>query len=317
VTSEATELIGCAAMTELVSSSGVAYVERIDGKGADPSAPPRLLVEVPHGAETRAHYDALRSRLAGDLPADLHVFFHVNTDVGAWDYGRCVAERVIAADPTRSALLVRSLVPRTFVDVNRVEDAGDDLAKGGLTPGVPPYVRDPRDLALLLELHRSYVRMAERAYELVCGSGGFALTPHTYGPRTMGIERIDDSIVSALRKAHEPEEWARWPERPQIDLITSTPEGTSYAPDGMAERLIAAYRAMEIQAIANGTYTLHPATQGYRFATRYPKQVLCLEVRRDLLVEQYTPFEEMTVRKDAADRIAAPIADAIDDWLRG
>ena len=30
-------------------------------------------------------------------------------------------------------------------------------------------------------------REAERAYELVCGAGGLALCPHTYGPRTMGM----------------------------------------------------------------------------------------------------------------------------------
>ena len=62
-------------------------------------------------------------------------------------------------------------------------------------------MRDPRDLALLLELHRSYVRLAERAYEHVCGAGGFALSPHTYGPRTMAIERIDDTTWKATMAA--------------------------------------------------------------------------------------------------------------------
>lgn len=297
------------------SSEGIAFVERLDGPEADPSAPPSLLVEVPHGADRRAHYDALRSRLVGDLPADLHVFFHVNTDVGAWDYGRRVAERVIAARPERSALLVRCLIPRTFVDTNRVEEARDDLASGGLTAGVAPYVRDPRDIALLLELHRAYVRVVARAYEQVCEAGGFALSPHTYGPRTMGIAKIDDSIVEALRAAHEPAAWESWPVRAEIDLITRAGDGTRYAPAGMPERLLEAYRALGFEAVDGNAYTLHPSTQTWAYATRWPEQVLCLEVRRDLLVERYAPFEEMQVVPERADRVAAPLAEAIDAWL--
>ncbi len=297
------------------SSEGIAFVERLDGAEADPSAPPSLLVEVPHGADRRAHYDALRSRLAGDLPADLHVFFHVNTDVGAWDYGRRVAERVIAARPDRSALLVRCLIPRTFVDTNRVEEAVDDLASGGLTAGVAPYVRDARDVALLLELHRAYVRIAARAYEQVCAAGGFALSPHTYGPRTMGIAKIDDTIVEALRAAHEPAAWESWPVRAEIDLITRAPDGTRYAPAGMPERLLEAYRALGFEAVDGNAYRLHPSTQTWAYVTRWPEQVLCLEVRRDLLVERYTPFEEMRVLPERADRVAGPLAEAIDAWL--
>ncbi len=299
----------------LAGIEGVAFVERLHGASADPSAPPSFLVEVPHGADRRAHYDALRERLVGDLPEDLHVFFHVNTDVGAWDYGRRVAERILEARPDRSALLVRCLVPRTFVDTNRLEEATDDLAKGGLTAGVAPYVRDPRDVALLLELHRAYVGLTERAYELVCGGGGFALSPHTYGPRSMGIAKIDDSIVQALRDAHEPEAWERWPVRAEIDLITRDGEGALYAPEGMPERLLEAYRALGFHAVENGTYTMHPSTQGWRWATRHPGQVLCLEVRRDLLVERWLPFEEMRVLPEAADRVAAPLAREIDAWL--
>lgn len=300
-------------MTEIPRSiEGVAHVERLDGARAARDAPPALLVEVPHGADRRAHYDALRARMVGTLPEDLHVFFHVNTDVGAWDYGRRVAERVVAARPEMSALLVRCLVPRTFVDTNRFEDVtGDDLGKGGMTAGVAPYVRDARDVALLLELHRAYVALCARAYELVCGAGGIALSPHTYGPRTMGIAKIDDEIVAALRAAHEPEAWAGWPIRPEIDLITRTHEGERYAPEGIAEELVAGYRAIGVEVVEGGTYTLHPSTQTWRWSTKYPGRVIGLEVRRDLLVQEYTPFEEMTVRAEAADRIAGPLACAI------
>lgn len=292
------------------SIEGVAHVERI-GEGD-----PCLLIEVPHGADRRADYDALRSRLVGDLPADLHVFFHVNTDVGAWDYGRRVAERVVAMAPRRAALLVRSKIPRTFIDVNRLEDATEDLSKSGITAGVAPYVRDRRDLALLLDLHRRYVRVVEEAFDLVCANGkGFALTPHTYGPRTMGIEKIDDTIVDALRRAHEPEAWASWPVRPEIDLITRTADGVLMAPEGMSERVLEGYRALGYEAVENKTYHMHPSTQGFRWAARHPGQVFALEVRRDLLVREYAPFDEMDVVPEKADRVAGPLAAAIDAWL--
>jgi hypothetical protein len=302
-------------MSDLKSIEGVAFVERLDGKDADRSAPPSLLVEVPHGADRRAHYDALRARMVGPLPEDLHVFFHVNTDVGAWDYGRRVAEKLLAARTDRSALLVRCLIPRTFVDANRVEDAKDSLAAGGMTAGVAPYVRDPRDVALLLELHRAYVALAERAYETVCGAGGFALSPHTYGPRTMGIAKIDDDIVHELRKAHEPEAWASWPIRPEIDLLTKTAEGVRHAPPGMVESLVDGYAAVGLTAVEAKSYTLHPATQTWRWLVRHPERVLCLEVRRDLLVPEYTPFEEMRAEPSRVDRVAAPLVASIDAWL--
>ncbi|MEQ9649430.1 MAG: hypothetical protein RLO52_28285 [Sandaracinaceae bacterium] len=112
---------------------GVARVAHLRGADADPAAPPDLLVEVPHGADRREHYDALHARMVGALPEDLHEFFHANTDMGAWDVGRRVAERILAEDPSRSALLVRCLIPRTFVDTNRLVDAADELGAGGLT----------------------------------------------------------------------------------------------------------------------------------------------------------------------------------------
>src|SRR5262249_12423053 len=150
--------------------------------------------EVPHGADRRAHYDALRGRLRGALPAGLEEFFFVNTDVGAWQVGRRVAER-IARGAGRRVLVVRSLVPRTFIDCNRIEEAAESA---GMTASVPAYVREPTDRAFLLDLHRRYVGVVEEALAGL-GERGFLFMPHTYGPRTLGIEKIDDTIVDALR----------------------------------------------------------------------------------------------------------------------
>lgn len=293
--------------TVLESIPDIAHVERL---GATRSAP-RLLIEVPHGADRRAHYELWKSRLVGPLPDDLHCFFHLNTDVGAWQYGRRVAERVVAARPDVAVLLIRCLVPRTFIDTNRVPDAPDALATGGMTPAIPPYVTDDGDRRALMAAHRAYVELVASAYESVCSSGGFALSPHTYGPRTLAIAKIDHEIVDALKKAHEPAALEAAPLRPELDLITRKADGARVAPEGLVEALIAAYAAIGVTATESATYKMSEMTQSWRWQMAYPRQVLCLEVRRDLLVERWTPFEEQTVRLDAADRFAAPLADAI------
>lgn len=309
------------AVSPFESIPDIAHVERLGAR----DVAPRLLIEVPHGADRRAHYDAWRSKLVGTLPPDLHEFFHVNTDVGAWQYGRRVAERVIEARPELSALLVRCLVPRTFIDTNRLPDAPDALASakigsaspstpaatGGMTPAMAPYIASDGDRAALMAAHRTYVDLVSRAYESVCGAGGFALSPHTYGPRTLAISKIDHDIVEQLRRAHEPAAIEAAPLRSELDFITRKPDGARVAPAGIVDELIAAYATIGITATESATYKMSEATQSWRWAMTYPEQVLCLEVRRDLLVEAWTPFAEQTVRDDAADRFAEPLARAI------
>ncbi len=294
----------------------VADIEVLSNGAPSGEISPCLVVEVPHGADRRAHYDALRALIAGALPDDLHAFFHVNTDVGAWQLGRQVARSVVSVRPGRRAIVIRCLIPRTFIDCNRIAGAPDALARGGLTPGLQPYVRHPADQALLRELHRRYIARVTEAMDRVCGGGGLALTPHTYAPRSVGIARVDDQIVENMRWAWSPEQLEAWPLRPEIDLITRTPEGEDLAIPGAAEALRTGFAALGIRVAGGETYALHPATQGAAWAARYPGQTLCLEVRRDLLVEAWTPFEEMAVVAASVERLAGPIAATLDRALR-
>lgn len=294
------------------SIEGVVDVEILRGPEADPTATPGFLVEVPHGADRRHHYDALRARLSDALPAELEVFFCMNTDVGAWAYGRATAERLIASDPTRSALLLRSRIPRTFIDCNRpAAFEGGDVSKGGLTAGIPAYVTDPADRALLVDLHQQYVACAGAAFAAVCGAGGQALVPHTYGPRTVGIESVGDDIVSQLRWAHEPERYATWDLRAEVDLLTRDAAGTLYAPQGVEEALLDAFTTAGFAAVANETYQLLPQTLGYGWSTRWRGQVTCLEVRRDLLVPEWRWDEEMLPDPGKVDAVARVLADVL------
>jgi hypothetical protein len=295
----------------MASELPCASVETIRGPAAG-DAVPGLLIEVPHGADRAAHYFALRERLVGDIPDGLEAFFFVNTDVGAWQLGRRLAERWVAADPARAATVVRCLLPRTFIDCNRLADLpGGDLTKGGMTAGIPAYVRDARDQALLLALHADYVATIAPLYARIVGGGGLAVVPHTFAPRTVGIERVDDAIVPNLRAAWAPGTAETWPLRPEVDLITRDAAGVLMAPEGAEESLVERFAAVGITAVPNATYVQHPATLGYRWASEYPGKVLAFEVRRDLLVDKWTPFAEMAVSASKLDRFA----DALLGWI--
>jgi predicted N-formylglutamate amidohydrolase len=295
--------------------AGVADVEVVRGAEAPDGAVPALLVEVPHAAD-RADYDALAAEMGGALPDDLHEFFSVNTDVGAWEIGRRAAELVVAADPRRTAWAIRCRIPRTFIDCNRIEDAVEgDLASGGMTASVPAYVRDDADRARLLALHRRYVALVEEAHAAL-DPRGFLLLPHTYGPRTLGIDSVGDDIVAALRRAHEPERVETWPLRPEVDLITRSQDGAVTAALDVAAEVAAALRAGGGGVAENATYHLHPSTLAHRWAVRFPGRVFCLEVRRDLIVRRWTWNGENEVVPAALERFAAAIAGAIDAWLR-
>lgn len=297
------------------SVAGVANVEVLSGPGAAPGDAPSLLIEVPHGADRAIDYALLERQLHGPLPAGLADFFFVNTDVGAWALGRAIAEQVIAARPHTVALLVRCLVPRTFVDCNRDLDAGDsgDLREGAVTPGIPPYIEHAADHALLRQLHARYISLTDDAYEVVMAAGGLAVVPHTYAPRSVGIAQVDADIVRELHRVYSPELRDTWPLRAEVDLITRTPEGERRSPPGAVETLVAGFAEAGLGAHEGGTYFLHPVTRAATLSERYPGRLLCFEARRDLVVQEWTPFAEMHADEAKVRRMAAPVA----AWLSG
>ena len=287
--------------------------EVVLARGAQAGERPELLLEVPHGATRAADFERLRAALRGNFPEDLREFFFVNTDVGAPEVALRVAERVVAADPRRCAAVIRCLLPRTFVDCNRVLDAQTvprASAAGELTPGVHAWVRDPADLELLLARHGAYRALVEGACERVCTQGGVAVMVHTYAPRSVEVP-VDERIVEHLRAAYAPERFESWPLRAPVDLIVDTPEGTRLASNNLVERVRAGFAAAGLEVVLNGAYSLHPETLAGVLARRHRGQTLCLELRRDLLVHAFTPFQEMQVDPVKVERIAAPLAAAL------
>jgi predicted N-formylglutamate amidohydrolase len=299
-------------MAETICSvAGVCAVEYVRGAAAATAAP-ELLLEVSHGATQPHHFTDLRARLRGDLPADLLDFYFVNTDVGAPELARAVAQAVVAAQPHRAALVVRCLIPRTLIDCNRRIDETTVPAAtpaGAMTPGLPPWIRDARDQHLLLGLYAAYRRVVTDAFAAVCGRGGQALLVHTYAPRSIDVP-VDEHIVAHLREAYAEDRIGSWPLRAGVDLITADPDGRELASPVLAGAAEAAFAAAGFDVQRNGAYSLHPVTLAHGFAQQYPRQMLCLEVRRDLLVPEFTPFCAMVPDPAKVARAAAPLAAA-------
>ncbi len=290
----------------------VVNVHHVVGSDAAPDAVPDVLVEVPHAADRRAHYDALHAQLEGPFPDRLHEFFHVNTDVGAWALGLAMARHWVVRRPRSHVVLLECLIPRTFVDCNRRVDLDqEEFVRTGLSQAIPTYVTSSADRRRLTELHAAYVELADAAYAEICGRGGLGINPHTYGPRSLPIGRVDETIVAELRAAHEPEVYAASTLRPHVDVIGRDQQGREYVPPGSTAAVADALRPLGIVVEDSKTYQLHPVTQGWRFATRHDLQVFGFEVRRDLVCA-WSPFAEQEIDEPRVNALARAFVEGLD-----
>jgi hypothetical protein len=269
--------------------------------------PASYLIELPHGATRAAHFEALRGALIGDFPEDLEAFYFVNTDVGTPECAIEVARGL--ARTGASTLIVRALLPRTFIDCNRVIEGG--LRGQEMTPPVPEYVRHRDDIQTLVRLYGEYQEVARRAYEEVCRNGGLALNLHSFAPRSVKIGRIDEGIVQKLREAYAPGRLESWERRPQIDIISEDADGRRLASSDLVADLKRAYAAIGIDAVENETYRLHAETMTHVHSSAHPGKVLCMEINRELLADPFDPFVEMRIAPQKAARMAAPLVAAL------
>ncbi|MEL6342249.1 MAG: hypothetical protein AAFV53_03900 [Myxococcota bacterium] len=285
------------------------------GPDADADAPPTVFIELPHGATRAHHYHDLRAQLHGPFPENLEHFFFVNTDVGSPECGAALAEAVVAARPDAVVLTLCCQIPRTFIDCNRViKDAPPQTSPTDITPGLPPYIRNPQDEALLLDRYAAYQRLAAKAFAATYANDGLAVMLHTFAPRSVGVQ-VDDDIVTSLHAAYAPDVFSTWPQRPAVDIICKAPEGEMYAPLKLIEDLVDRFSAIDVQATLSQTYPLHPASTAAHRAMAHPNNSLCIEFRRDLLVTPFTPFQEMIPARERVQRMTAPLADAVIAWL--
>lgn len=291
----------------------VCDVHVVRGTHASPDATPDLLLETPHGATGDADFHALRSRLVGRYDEDLLGFFRINTDAGSPELAERMAARIVALAPERSVALVRCRVPRTFVDCNRIlpPEDGAQPTDSTLSPGLPPYVTDEGDRALLTGLHRSYLEVVTRAADTVCaGPRGRAIQVHTYAPRSVDV-RVDAAVCANLRAACAPDQIERWPLRPEVDLIDRDGAGEILADPRLAEETAARLAGIGLAVVRGDTYHLHPVTVAHALAVAHAGRTLCFEVRRDLLVTDFVPFAALEVDDEAVERLADPLAEAV------
>ncbi len=294
------------------SIAGVVDVELLAGTQA-PSTP-NLIIEIPHGATRTADFTSLERELVSPLPSGLADFFHVNTDIGAPELGRALAQHLVTRRPRLSVLLLRCRVPRTFIDCNRRIDAAPEEFKAGkVTPGLMPWITADADRELLLSRYRSYVKCVDDAVAEVMPKDGAMLLLHSYAPREVGVE-VNLDIVKSLHAAYAPDKEPTWPLRPEVDVIGKTVEGQSLAPQEVVAALEAGLRREGVPLSHGTTYPMHPSTLAHGHVTRWPGRVLCVEVRRDLLAEPWNPFTEMSISPAKVGRLAGAFADAVAAW---
>ena len=272
----------------------VVDIIEIIGRDSDVDAVPQLLIEIPHGATETEHYVELASRLTSPLPDDLIQFFYVNTDVAAPELALFIAEIFSRLNLSYKILIVRSLIPRTFVDCNRIISTSDEAdIEAGVTSGIPSYITTAEDHQLLRARYDCYQVEAQKAYRYVCGNGGVALMLHSYAPKSVGISAVDQTIIERLKEVYAPDLYSTWKLRPEIDFIHKAPSGTILISPLAREILSRRLEESGYQVAQGESYPLHPATTGYGHAKKYPQQTICLEVRRDLLVVSFEPFSPM------------------------
>lgn len=268
---------------------------------------PVLLLECPHGATSTQEYTAVAETLSSSLPDDLIDFFYVNTDFATPECATQLAEAIQRLDPRISILILRCRLPRTFVDCNRTLEGGTE----NMTAAIPSYIDDAGDRRSLAEQHRRYLEQATLAYAFAIDEGGgTAIALHSYAPRSVGIAIVDDHIVAALHDAYRPEQFDHWPQRPEVELITTDAAGNCQLGDTWLASLRDSYRDADIPLAENETYQLHDGTLAAEFSRRYPGQVLCIEFNRLRLAKEYRPFVELKADPASVARYVTPLARA-------
>jgi len=283
----------------------IADVHRSYGHGAHDVADhgrPRLLIEVPHGSTSADDFRELAAQLRSPLPDDLIAFFFVNTDTGAFETSLALADAL----PDWDVTIVRSRIPRTFVDCNRLLDAGEAAWKeGGVTAGMGPWITDAADVALLKQRYDEYQQIV-RSELAHLRPHDVLVMMHTYSPRHVAVE-VDLNIVPVLRAAYQPDVYPTWKLRPPVDIIARDLDGQVHLRDALIDALTSGFAAMGQTMTVSDSYPLHPSTMAWFHQQSHAGDTLCVELRRDLLTAHFEPFGETVA--DAA-RIA-PLATVI------
>lgn len=286
-----------------------------------PRTGPWLLIEVPHGATRATDYERTASKLQAVLPKNLIEFFYANTDTGAPEGAEFLGEWLSAKG--WGVAYVRCTIPRTFIDVNRVLSSealsveGRGVVRGGLTAAIPAYIDNATDAAVLIDLHRRYHSIAAAAYALVGGHPHcFHLQLHSFAPKSVGIEIVGRDIVERLRAAYQPAVYATWPDRPMVEVIAESEDGSFRVAPALTLRLKAAYARAGLELADSVTYRLTPAAMGYEYARAYPETTMCIEMNRAAIGNPFQPFAPTEASEAGLRKLLLPLAEALVEAAR-
>ena len=322
-------------MERIESVPDICEVSIFSGPEADPTAVPDVFCELPHGATELAHLDRAREMIS-NFPERYVKFFLANTDQGSPEYATRFVQmltdpddagdvlsvlepgrRERAADLVRKMkiMVLRSLLPRTIVDVNRAWTIpGETLKSANLTGTVGKFITDENDLERLRGIYDRYQENAARGYERVCSAGGFAFNLHTYAPISVSIIEGED-VVDTLERAYLTDHYHTYPVRPVVQLITAPPDEARLADPVLVDLIQKHYDKIGVNAQENDPFPLHPATTAYTHSVWYPGRVLTMEISRSALVDRFEPFKQMEIDMARAEKMARPIAAAFLDFL--
>lgn len=315
-------------LSNICDVAGVCEVKVFAGPAADADAPCDALVELPHGATEAAHIADARA-LTADYPDGYDDLFWVNTDQGSPEYGwrfaahvtnpawvRAAAAPLLAsadldaaaeAAARRKVLVVRALVPRTIVDLNRVWEVDTATFRAAnLTGAVAPFAR-PDELDAIRARYAAYQVVADAAHAEVCGRGGAALNLHTYAPITVSIQS-GEPLLDAVRRAYVPDNYPSYPQRPTAQVITRLPGEEPITDQRLCALLVARYAAAGVALSLDDPFTMHKATACYLRAAAYPGLVTVLELRRDALTDAFTPFAKWPASPQRVEAMTAPLS---------
>lgn len=293
------------------------------GPEATPETIATVFLEIPHGATTAAHLEAIKT-LGADTPEDWDTVYWCTTDQGAPEVAQAAADLLVDPDWAREALgeqaaaqaaaravcVVRGLIPRHFIDLNRLWIDEQEAKQANLTPIVPPFLKtQPQVGSKLRALYREYHSVINAQYELTCQAGGQAMQVHTYSPRSVSAPGGVSGQV--LREAWSDAKRESWPLRPAGQLITGRADEPALSDERLTALMVEEFGRVDFALSINDPFSFHPVTTLDALGHRWPGQVMAIELGRERLAERYDPLGPWTPSPAVVSACAQAMAKAI------
>ncbi len=302
----------------------------VNGPEVTEKTRPTLLFEIPHGATELSHLEAVCGLLGCDVEVCARTFWGM-TDQGVFAYSHRLAqfitdpawvehnchafftqaqqERAQAQSSRRQVVLLRGILPRNLVDLNRawlLQTQGERKFTGVLGD----VVREAGTTQQAKALYDAYQALSDRAHADVCGRGGYAFQLHTYAPISVPVPQ-EKTVEEALEHAYRPEHYDTFPKRPIGQLITGRPDAEPLTERALVQRIQDMYARVALEIPENSPFALDPVLAPDARMHNHAGRVVGFELSRGALSPRFWPFAKMEVDPDKVDALVTPLAQAI------